>query len=321
MNYHTQRNIFLFILFILIIILGISCGSTKVGLNEIFLKENRIILYLRFLRIILATLVGAGLAVSGVVMQAILRNPLAEPYILGTSSGAALFSILGIILGISNVYLPIIAFLGAVFTTLFVYFMAKEDGKVPVQSLILAGVIVSVALSGIIMLLVYLSPNEAIHGITWWLYGNLEIYDLKTLLFLSVIVISSIIFIFIFNRELDALSLGEEEAIHLGVEVERIKRILFFLVSFLIASIVCVCGIIGFVGLIIPHLVRFFVGALHRRLIIYSIILGASFLILSDTVSRTVIAPLQIPVGVITSLIGSVVFIILLKTKQKLKTR
>ncbi|MCM8758077.1 MAG: iron ABC transporter permease [Candidatus Omnitrophica bacterium] len=317
-----KRVLFLLIVIsILIVILALNYGSSPITLSEIFLKQNRTILYLRIYRIILGAFVGAGLAVCGAVLQAILRNPLAEPYILGTSSGACLFAVLGTFLNVSYLYLPILAFLGAVIVTFLVYCMAKEDGKIPVQSLILSGVIVSVSLSGVIMLLVSLSPDEAIHGIAWWLWGSLEIYDFKALIFVGAVVAFSILIIFIFNRELDAISLGEEEAIHLGIDIERLKKIFFLLVSFVVATIVCICGIIGFVGLIVPHLVRFIFGPLHRRVIFYSIILGSSFLVLSDTVSRKLLAPSQIPIGVITSLVGSIAFIILLKMKQKIKIR
>lgn len=301
------------------VFLGIARGSVDISLSELFLKENRYILYLRLLRILVSIMAGAGLSVSGIALQSILRNPLAESYLTGTSSGAGLGAVLAIIIGVGKIYLPLAAFLGAILTFILVYNLAKQGNGIPVQSLILSGVVVSVALSGIIVFLVSVSGNEALHGVMWWLWGNTQVFDFKLLFAVSLTVILGIFAIFILSQDLNAISIGEEEAIHLGIKTETIKKILFFVTSFITASLVSVCGIIGFVGLIIPHTVRFIVGPNHKVLIPCVCLAGAAFMVICDILSRTLLAPFEIPIGVITAVIGAPIFIILLKTRQAVK--
>ena len=314
-----RKILFLFVILIGTVLLAITRGSVNLTLTELLLHENRPILYLRLARILMASLAGSGLAVSGVALQAVLRNSLAEPYILGTSSGAGLGAILAIIIGISSVYLPVVAFLGAILTTILVYSMASQGNKVGVQSLILSGVIISIALSAIIVFLVSMSSNEALHGMMWWLWGNLQVYDIRLLFIVAFIVILGIIAIFILAQDLNAISIGEEEAIHLGINTETTKKILFFITAMITASLVSICGIIGFVGLIVPHMMRLLVGPNHRVLIPATCLASAIFMIMCDMFSRTILSPLEIPIGVITALIGAPLFIILLKKKQRIK--
>lgn len=301
------------------ILLGIYKGSVNLSILELFSKENYPILQIRIVRVLLGILAGSGLGVSGVVLQAILRNPLAEPYLLGISSGAGLGAILGIIFGLSGYHLPLIAFLGALLSIILVYNLARQDNKIPVQSLILSGVIITIVTSAIIVFLISISTNEALHGITWWLLGNLGIFDFKYLLITLIIVVLGILLIYTLSQDLNAISLGEEEAIHLGIEIETIKKVLFIVTSLITASIVSVCGMIGFVGLIIPHMMRLIVGPNHRFLIPSTAIGAAAFLVFCDTVSRSILSPIEIPIGVITALIGAPVFIILFKKGQKIK--
>ncbi len=319
MKTHLKKIIFLFIVLFLALLLGISKGSVNLPLSELLLKVNRHILFLRLMRLALAMVVGCGLSVSGIALQAILRNPLAEPYLLGTSSGAGLGAVLAIIMGIYTIYLPFAAFLGALLSIMLVYVMSQQGNKIPVQSLILSGVILSIALSGIVIFLISISSNEALHGLTWWLWGNLQVYDPKLLLIVSIVVASGIAAIFILAQDLNAISIGEEEAVHLGIDTETAKKLLFFTTSLITASIVCICGIIGFVGLIIPHMMRIIVGPNHKILIPASCIAAAAFMVICDTLSRTLFTPLEIPIGVITAIIGAPVFMILLKTKQGVK--
>lgn len=315
-----KRNILpIFIIFLLAIIWAIIKGSVNLTLVELLRRENRLILYLRLARILLAIVVGSGLAVSGVALQSILRNSLADPYLLGTSSGAGLGAVISIILGINGVYLPFAAFIGALLSFILVYNLARQGNKISVQSLVLSGVIVSVALSSIIVFLISISPNEALHGAIWWLWGSLEIFDFKLLFWVSLIVILGILVIFILSQDLNAISIGEEEAIHLGIEAETIKKVLFFITSLITASLVSICGIIGFVGLIIPHMMRFIVGPNHKILIPSTCLAAAAFMIICDVLSRTLLVPLEIPIGVITAIIGAPIFIILLRTKQKIR--
>jgi len=299
------------------IILAVSKGVVEIPLRELFLEGNRSILYLRLLRVFLSILVGCGLSVSGVALQAMLRNPLAEPYLLGTSSGAGLGAVIGVILGVGGLYLPGAAFAGACASVLLVYAIARQGNKIPVQSLILAGVIVSIALSGITVFAVTMSADEAMHGLMWWLWGSLEVYDLRLLFTVSLLVISGVSVIYVFSQDLNAMSIGEEAAIHLGINTETVKRVLFFVISLITASLVCVSGTIGFVGLIIPHAMRFIAGPDHKVLIPVSCIGASIFMIVCDLVSRTAVPSVEIPIGVITAVIGAPLFIILLRTKQK----
>lgn len=320
MNPSLKRKIILLsVIFVLSLFLGILKGSVNIPLSELFISANRQILYLRLLRLLVACIAGAGLSVSGIALQAILRNPLAEPYLLGTSSGAGIGAVLAIIIGLGKFYLPLAAFIGAILAVILVYNLARQGNKIPVQSLILSGVIVSIALSGIIIFLISISGNEALHGAMWWLWGSMQVYDLKLLYMVSLVVILGILAIYILSQDLNAISIGEEEAIHLGINTETIKKILFFVTSLITASLVSICGIIGFVGLIIPHIMRFIVGPNHKVLIPCTCISAATFMIICDVLSRTLFPPLEIPIGVITAIVGAPVFIILLKTKQKLR--
>jgi len=313
------RFILLLMLLLLVVFIGTIKGSVDLAPQELLLDENRPILLLRLARILLAILAGMGLAVSGVALQAILRNPLADPYLLGTSSGAGLGAVVAIILGLPSVYLPLSAFGGAILAMVLVYNLARVGNKVAAHSLILSGVIVSIAISAIMVFLISMSGSDALHGVMWWLWGSLQIYDFQLLLVIAAIVLAGILAIFVFAQDLNAISIGEEEATHLGINTESVKKILLVVTSLITASLVSVCGIIGFVGLVIPHMTRFIVGPNHRSLILSTCISAAIFMVLCDLLSRTLIPPLEIPIGIITALIGAPVFIILLKTKQRVR--
>jgi len=320
MNLSNRKKLLvLFLILLASIALGVYYGSVRIPLGDLFSQANRNILQLRLARIMLGIFTGAGLGVSGVVLQAILRNPLAEPYLLGTSSGAGFGAALGIFLGISASLLPLTAFIGALLSIILVYNLAKQNGRISAQSLILSGVIVAIAISGLIVFLVSISSNQALRGILWWLLGSLEIYNLKLLLIVSAMVGLGIVPIFILSQDLNAISIGEEEATHLGVEVETIKKILFVVAALITGALVSITGIIGFVGLIIPHIMRMVVGPNHKILIPATCLAGAAFLILSDTLARSLFPPVEISIGVITSLIGAPIFIFLLRRAQKVK--
>jgi iron complex transport system permease protein len=320
MNLRVKRKILvLFMILLVAILVGVFKGAVNIPFGELFLKENRPILNLRLLRILMAVVAGSGLGVCGIVLQAILRNSLAEPYLLGTSSGAGLGAVIAIVMGISGLYLPLAAFTGAILSIFLVYNLAKQNNKIPEQSLILSGVIVSVALSAIIVFLISISGNEALHGMTWWLWGNLQVYDPKLLFIVSSVVFLGVAATYIFSQDLNAISIGEEEAIHLGIDIESVKKILILITSLLTASLVCICGIIGFVGLMIPHMMRLVVGPNHKVLIPTTCLSAAIFMVVCDTISRVVSPPIEIPIGVITAILGTPVFIVLLKRKQAIK--
>lgn len=313
-----NKIIVLLIILAAAIMAGIFKGATGLSVSELLLPGNRQILELRFLRVLMAVVAGSGLACAGIVLQAILRNSLAEPYLLGTSSGAGLGAVIAIIMGVSWLYLPLASFIGALLSIVLVYNLARENNKIAEQSLILSGVIVSVAFSAVIIFIISIFGSQTLRGMTWWLWGSLQVYDFKLLVIISIVVFLGIGVIYIFAQDLNAISIGEEEAIHLGVDIELIKRTLLLLAALITASLVCLCGIIGFVGLMIPHMMRMVFGPNHKTLIPVSCLAGAIFMVVCDLFSRTLMPPLEIPIGVITAIIGAPIFIFLLKQKQKI---
>lgn len=316
---HLKRRLLMLLLLLCAaVILGLLKGAVNIPVANILFKDNQAIFNLRLLRIVAGILVGSGLAVSGIALQAILRNPLAEPYLLGTSSGAGLAAVSAVILGVSRIYMPLAAFLGAVLSIIIVYNLAREKGIIADKSLILSGVIISVAFSSLIVFLVSLFGNEAMHEMNWWLWGSLQVYDYKLLLLIAFPVILGICVVYLFAQDLNAISIGEEEAIHLGIDTQNIKKILILVTALITASLICICGIIGFVGLIVPHMMRLIVGPNHKILIPTTCLAASVFIILCDLLSRTLFSPIEIPIGVITAIIGAPVFIILLKKGKRI---
>ena len=320
MKLHLRASlIILFSVLILSFIIAILKGSVDILAKDLLLKESRVILILRILRVFTAIVVGSGLSVSGIVLQSIMKNPLADPYLLGTSSGAGVGAVIATVLCISSIYLPFAAFVGAIISVIIVYNLAKQNNKINTQSLILSGVIVSIALSAITVFIISTSGSETLHSVSWWLWGSLQVYDFGLLAVVTTIVLTGVISVYIFSQDLNALSLGDEDAVHLGVDADKVKRILIIIVSLIVSSIVCISGTIGFVGLIIPHLMRFIVGPNHRILIPTSCIAASIFMVICDLLSRIIMPPLEIPIGVITAVLGAPVFIILLRRAQVLK--
>jgi iron complex transport system permease protein len=278
-----------------------------------------IIFKVRLPRILLGAIVGAGLAVSGAVFQGLLRNPLADPYILGTSSGAALGVTLGLLLGLGPVVfsLPVFAFIFSLLALILVYNIAGGySGRIQLQVLLLAGVIVSAFLASLVMLLMSLAKRETFEVI-FWLMGNLGETNYAFIEIAGGLVAIGSGLVYLFARDLNIISLGEDKAQYLGIETEKVKKILFIVTSLIIGAVVSISGMIGFVGLIIPHMVRLIVGPDHRILIPASGLAGAIFLIICDTLARTIAAPIEIPVGVITALFGAPFFVFLLIRQRK----
>lgn len=308
---------------LLLVLVGAGVFSLFVGAVRVEPEQmlSSGIIRLRLARILLAVVAGAGLSVAGVVFQALLRNPLADPYVLGVSSGAGLGATLAIVLGVgvlSTWTLPAMAFAGAIGTIFLVYTLARSaGGAVPVQTLLLSGVIVSAVLGSILMFIVSISPTENLHNVVWWLLGNLQIFDWSLLRVASIVVICGVVVSILFARDLNIMTLGEEPATHLGLSVEHTKRFFFLVASLMTGAIVAACGLIGFVGLIVPHSVRLVVGPDHRRLVPASALTGAIFLVLTDSFARTVIAPLEIPIGVVTAFLGGPFFLFLLRRRKR----
>jgi len=299
-------------------LLSLFAGTVRVPAGQMFQSG---IIRLRLARILLAVVAGAGLSVAGVILQALLRNPLAEPYVLGVSSGAGLGAAVAIILGIGVLgtwTLPAMAFAGAVGTIFLVYSLARSaGGVVPVHTLLLSGVIVSAVLGSILMFLVSICPSENLPNVIWWLLGNLQIFDWSLLEVVSVVVVFGVVVAVLLSRDLNVMTLGEEPAAHLGLNVEQTKKMFFLVASLMTGATVAACGLIGFVGLIVPHTVRLVIGPDHRRLVPASALAGAAFLVLADSFARTVIAPVEIPIGVVTAFLGGPFFLFLLRQRKR----
>ena len=281
---------------------------------------GRAIFQLRLYRVAAGFIVGGGLACSGAVLQALLRNPLAEPYILGISGGGALGAAVVIVSGLAAVHVgavPAGAFVVALATLALVYALASQGGTTSVYGLILSGVVVSSMLSSLLMLLLSLSDIQGLHTIIWWMLGNLQASSGMMLLACGGCVLVSFAIVWLFSRELNALTLGRDMAHHLGVRTERVVALALAAATLAAAASVALAGMIGFVGLIVPHAMRQMIGADHRRLLPMCLIAGGVFLVVCDTVARVVLAPVELPVGVITALTGGPFFLVLLRRRKQ----
>ncbi|MEW6482942.1 MAG: iron ABC transporter permease [bacterium] len=296
-------------------LLSLCIGSYPISLKRIIqvilegkkTTEHTILFDLRLPRIILGFACGSSLALSGAILQGLFRNPLVEPYTLGISGGACLATTLSILFGLC-LPLSLGGFLGASLVIFILYFLSARNRIISLPFLLLLGVMISFISGGLIMLIMALARQEDLHGIIFWIMGSLEEPNLgliKTMLFFSIL---GLFLSLPFSLSLNAFLLGEEAALHLGIDCEKTKKALFFISSFLVGSCVSLSGIIGFVGLVIPHLARVFIGWDYRFLLPASWLLGGGFLILCDTIARTIILPYQLPVGVITGIIGGLVF-------------
>ncbi|MFQ5929574.1 MAG: FecCD family ABC transporter permease [Acidobacteriota bacterium] len=276
-----------------------------------------IIWEIRLPRVLLAVLVGFGLAGAGAVLQGVLRNPLADPFILGTSSAAAAGVMVAGVLGLrhySALYFMSLGF--AVLSIFVVYRIARVNGKTPIQTIILAGVIVSLFFNAAVFVFFSVFYRESF-TVLFYLLGTLTEGDPALIAISGTIILTGLGLTWLLSRELNVLTQGEDTAFHLGLEVETAKKILFVTASAMVAGAVSVAGMIGFVGLIVPHMMRMIVGPDHRLLIPASALGGAIFLILTDALARTLVAPLEIPVGALTALVGSPYFVYLLRRKQR----
>jgi iron complex transport system permease protein len=279
-----------------------------------------IIWRIRMPRILLAGIAGAALAFSGTIYQGLFKNPMAESFVLGVSAGAALGGAIGMILGISRVMgiggTGLMAFTGALLTTYLVYQLGRTGGRVSMTSLLLAGMAINFMLSAAISLLMIFN-RQRMDNIIMWTMGSFANSTWGKVVLAFITVIAGMLVTRFFARDLNVLLMGEEEAKHLGIDVERTKKILLALSSFIAAMAVAVSGIIGFVGLIVPHAIRLVMGPDHRVLLPYSAVVGSIFLIIADTMARTLVSPLEIPVGIITALAGAPFFLYLLSRKKR----
>lgn len=275
---------------------------------------SQIILQIRLPRVVYALLVGGALSVAGAVYQSILMNPLAEPYILGISSGGTFGAVLSFILGLSFFGTQIFAFGGALSVMALVFFLGKRYGDLEPNTLLLSGVMVGAFFSAAILLLI-IFLNDSLRTAVFWMIGSLSFAKSDNILFILVITISIFIFLLFNSHKFNILSLGTETAKSLGVNSNKLKKTSYLLTSLLVGVVVSVSGIIGFVGLIVPHICRLVWGVDNRIIIPASFFIGAIYLLLADTIARTIILPSEIPVGAITAIIGAPIFIYLLRTR------
>ena len=327
----TARSLAIRVLLCLAVLAVVMCvcalvGSQKISLKKVFAGPGRspgenidyeILVGIRLPRVVLAALVGAALACSGVVLQAILRNPLADPYILGISSGAGLGVIIAVISGITWSFcggspLSVFAFAGALVTVWLVWFVGHFTGKAQVTSLLLAGVVINAFFSAVIMFLTSIARSDQVYSTIFWLMGNITEKNLSVLVVSAGCILAGTIGLFGVSQRLNILSLGEQEAKGLGVDTAKTQIVAFALAAFITAIAVSLSGLVGFVGLVVPHGVRLVAGPDHRQLLPISAIIGGAFLVAADTLARMIVAPAQLPVGVITAIAGGPFFLVLL---------
>ena len=290
---------------------------------QVTAAQRDIFLQIRLPRVFLAALVGASLAVAGAAFQGLFRNPLADPYIIGVSSGAALGASLAVVTGLSLGLagfsaVPLLAYAGGLATIILVYHVSRQGDAVPVLMLLLAGIAVSAFLSALVSLFIYFA-GERLHQVVFWMMGGLGAAKWGYVRIMIPYFLVGFGVIYYFARELNALLLGEETASYLGIEVEKLKKIFLAAASLLVAAAVSTSGIIGFVGLVVPHMVRLVAGPDHRFLLPASALCGAILLIGADTLARTIIAPAELPVGIITAILGAPFFLYLLRRRRKIK--
>ncbi len=272
----------------------------------------RIVLEIRLPRIMSAFIVGGMLALAGALMQVLLRNPLAEPYILGISGGSAVFALLAIITGVAGLWVNVSACFGALITMVMVFVLSGSGAAWNPLKVLLTGVVIAAGWGAVISLLLAMSPSRMVHGMLFWLMGDLS-FSQYHIGYLAVLIMA-LVLAMMFARALNLLATGDLQAAALGVSVERLRIHVYFLASILTATAVMQAGGIGFIGLIIPHGVRLLIGSDHRLVLPVSVLLGGTLLMLADTLSRTILAPQQLPVGVLTAIIGVPVFLILLQS-------
>jgi iron complex transport system permease protein len=305
---------------------GLLIGSVDISVSELAAvvtggnidsSISRIIIDIRLPRVLLAIAVGGGLSIAGAVFQALLMNPLAEPYILGISSGGTFGAILSFLFGLSFIYTQLFAFAGAVTVVFFVFYLGQRFGELEPNVLLLTGVMIGAFFSALILLMLTIM-EDSVRTAVFWLIGNLSFASLENVLVILPIVILGSLILYFFSQKFNVLTLGSSTANQLGVNAGFVKNVTYVVASLIVGAVVSVSGIIGFVGLLIPHVARMLFGVDNRLVIPSSFLLGAIYLIAADTIARSVISPAEIPVGAITALLGAPVFIYLLRKRFKL---
>lgn len=297
-------------------LLGLFLGSVDIRSfddNSLYIIKN-----IRLPRVIMCVLSGAGLSVCGAAYQAIFRNPLSDPYTLGISSGASLGAALAIVLGFDNFFFGVggFAFLFALLTVWVIIRIASVGNRLHITTLLLAGISINFLMAALISILMVMN-QDSMEKIIFWTMGSLSGSKFSDIWVVLTFVLLGSIIIRVYARELNALLTGNDSARSLGVNVEKTKKLILFFSTLMIGVIVSYCGVIGFVGLIVPHIVRLLVGSDNRKIIPYSIFGGMIFMLLADILSRTLIAPSELPIGSITAVVGAPFFIYLLYNAKK----
>ena len=322
-----------------VVVLALKLGAVQVSLyglgrdllglllrrtNALSTDYGMIVLDIRLPRILLAIVVGASLSVAGTSFQALLRNPLADPYVLGVSSGAAVGAIVALVVEghvnltpeMAGVITPMGAFIGAALTIVAVYLLGRRDGEIDGNTLLLGGIISTSFLSAVIMFLMTTLPSNNLRGTAFWLMGDLSTPQPRSLLYLLTFgFLAAAGAIYTTSSDLNLLLAGEKEAMHLGVDVPRVRIVVYVAASLLTGLAVAASGVIGYVGLLVPHVMRFIFGSDHRMLLPASALGGAIALVIADTLARTVASPTDLPVGAMTAMAGAPLFIYLLRRR------
>ena len=321
-------SIILVLILVTVMVAGLAMGSSGASLESIWSTlfsdgtglsvEQAIIWRIRFPRVILAALVGAALSLGGLVFQALLKNPLAEPYILGISGGAAIGGIIGIMLGLSRIPgVSTTAFAGSLATLALILFISSGRAVVVKDALLLSGVMVNAFCTAVIMFLLSITQDDRLHNIIFWLMGDLSASQIHHIGMLAVILFPCFITIFIYANRMNLLLLGSDMAASMGVQVRPVTLVLLVITSLIISATVSQCGLIGFVGLVIPHLLRLLCGPDHRVLVPACIFGGGAYMVVCDLLARTLPPQGEMPGGVITAMIGAPLFIILLRRSKR----
>jgi len=311
--------------------LSLGMGEIPIPISDIphILSEKEsmeygVLSYIRIPRTLLGLAIGGSLSLAGAILQGVYRNPLVEPYTLGISGGASLGITFAIVAGLhllNILFLPLAGFIGAFATIFLVYTLSLGKGGLSVNRMLLIGVMISFIASSLMMFLMSITTTDNINGIVFWMMGSLNESNSTMINVMIILSLVCLVISYLFVMPLNALRLGEEKAKHLGFNANSVIRILFIITSLLTGACIAVAGVIGFVGLVIPHIVRLWVGTDYRILLISSFLSGAIFLILCDVMARTIISPNELPIGVITGILGGVLFIVLLSNSRRKELR
>ncbi|NIP37674.1 MAG: iron ABC transporter permease [Candidatus Dadabacteria bacterium] len=319
-------SLILIILWVAAVIFGISTGTFDLSIFKDYESltevDKKVLFGIRLPRILLASIAGGTLAVCGAALQAMFRNPLASPFTLGVSGGASLGALIAIRLGLAHSILgfsliSVFSFVFSILTILFVYSVSKVNGVIATGRLLLAGVVMNFLFSAFILFIQFFSKfTESLHTLKW-IMGSLDIIGFSLVWKTAMLAVPACLILISMTKDMNIYSLGNDVASSLGVNIKRMEMKIYFATSLAAAAVISVTGPIGFVGLFIPHIIRMIIGVDNRILVLCSFLLGASFLTITDTISRTIRSPVEIPVGIVTAFIGGIFFLWLLVKSKK----